>query len=184
MDWKEARSDIQFIAGIEFGAFAARAFRISGATVVAWQEGTTRILCRLTASEEQEAQEAIKRGDGERVAGICRGAKRITLAIEHKWQALEWQEVINEPEERTQQEIPVKEKEQKLENEWIRALSREELKREEAERMRREWDELHGCQAIEEAEYRRAFDEEVEKLFPRRRQNEMMKKIVNRERFE
>jgi hypothetical protein len=65
MDWKEARSDVQFIAGVEYGAFAARAFRISGATVVAWQEGATRVLCRLTASEEQEAQEAIRRGDGE-----------------------------------------------------------------------------------------------------------------------
>jgi hypothetical protein len=35
--------------------------------------------------------------------------------------------------------------------------------------MRREWNEFHGCQAIEEAEYRQAFDEEAEKLFPRRR---------------
>jgi hypothetical protein len=77
------------------------------------------------------------------------------------------------------------EKAGRLENEWIRALSREELKREEAERMRREWDELHGCQAIEEVEYRRAFDEEAERLFPRRRQNEMTRRIVmNRERFE
>jgi hypothetical protein len=39
MDWKEARSGIQFIAGVEFGTFAARAFRICGARVVAWQEG-------------------------------------------------------------------------------------------------------------------------------------------------
>jgi hypothetical protein len=30
MDWKKARSGIQFIAGIEFGAFAVSAFRISG----------------------------------------------------------------------------------------------------------------------------------------------------------
>jgi hypothetical protein len=58
------------------------------------------------------------------------------------------------------------------------------LRREETERMRREWNELHGSQAIEEAEYRRSFDEEAERLFPRRCQNEMTKKIVNRERFE
>jgi hypothetical protein len=41
-----------------------RAFRMSGATVVAWQEGAKRALYRLTESEEREAQEAIKRGDG------------------------------------------------------------------------------------------------------------------------
>jgi hypothetical protein len=78
MDWMEAPSDIQFTPGIEIGAFAARAFMISGATVVAWQEGATRAMCRLTESEEREAQEAIMRGDGERVASICMGAKRIT----------------------------------------------------------------------------------------------------------
>jgi hypothetical protein len=88
-----------------------------------------------------------------------------------------------------QKEIPgeekCEEKKQRLENKWIKALNREEMRTEEAERMRREWNELHGCQAIEEAEYRRAFDEEAEKLFPRKRQNEMTKKIVmNRERFE
>jgi hypothetical protein len=92
MDWKEARSDIQFIAGVEFGAFAARAFRISGATVVGWQEGATGVLCRLTASEEQEAQEAIRRGDGERVASICKNTERITQAIGYERQALEWQQ--------------------------------------------------------------------------------------------
>jgi hypothetical protein len=96
MDWKEARSGIQFIAGVEFGAFAVRAFRISGATVVAWQEGETRVLCRLTASEEQEAQEAIRRGHGERMAQVCRGAERITQAIGYERQALEWQEARND----------------------------------------------------------------------------------------
>jgi hypothetical protein len=159
---------VQFLAGVEVGAFAARAFRIRGATVVAWQEGRTRVLCRLSAREEREAQEAIRRGDGERVASICRGAKRITLAVGYERQALEWQE----------------ERKQKLESEWSEALKREELKKEEAERMRREWNELHGCQAIEEAEYRRAFEEEAERLFPTSRQSETRKKIVNRERFE
>jgi hypothetical protein len=188
MDWKEARSGIQFIAGVEFGAFAARAFRIRGATVVAWQEGRTRVLCRLSASEEQETQEAIKRGDGERVADICKKAERITLAIEYERQALEWQKATNEPEEGAHKETPGEEmreeKKQKLENEWIKALNREEMRREEAERMRREWNELHGSQAIEEAEYRRAFDEEAERLFPTKCQSEMRKKIENRERFE
>jgi hypothetical protein len=162
--------------------------RIRGVTVVAWQEGVARVLCRLSASEEQEAQEAIRRGDGERVASICKGAERITLAIEYERQALEWSKATSESEEGSHMETAGEERReerrQRLENEWIKASNREELRREEAERMRCEWNELHGCQAIEEAEYRRSFDEEAERLFPRRCQNEMTKKIVNRERLE
>jgi hypothetical protein len=163
---------------------AARAFRIRGATVVAWQEGATRVLCRLTASEDQEAQEAIRRGDGERVADICKGAKRITMAIEHERQALEWQEASGS-EEGIQQETPSEKKRgTQRAKDWIAALGREALKRE-AERMRRMKDEEQKRQEVEEVEFRRAFDEEAEKLFPRRRQNEMTKRIVmNRERFE
>jgi hypothetical protein len=184
MDWKEARSGIQFIAGIEFGAFAARAFRVSGATVVAWQEGAARVLCSLYASEEQEAQEEVRKGDGERLADICKGAKRITSAIEYERQALEWHleeetvagyikeavQCLQEGNEKAQQEV----------NEWIMALAREDCMRE-AERMRVE---AAPLRAKEEEEYRRAFDEEAERLFPRQRQNEKMKRMVNRERFE
>jgi hypothetical protein len=71
MDWKEAPSGIQFIAGVEFGAFEARAFRIRVAG------GGTRALCRMTESEEREVREAIRRGGGGRVARICRGAEMI-----------------------------------------------------------------------------------------------------------
>jgi hypothetical protein len=142
MDWKEARSDMQFIAGVEIGTFAARAFRIRGVTVVAWKEGTTRVLCRLTESEEHEAQEAIRRGDGERVATICKGAERITLTIKYERQTLEWKEATSEAEEGTRKEIAEEEtseeKRQRLENEWTKALNREELRRGGADETRME----------------------------------------------
>jgi hypothetical protein len=172
-----------------------RAFRVSGVTIVAWKEGAARVLCRLTKREEQEAQEAIRRGDSERVARICRGAERTTQAIGYERQALEWQETRgNGSWEGTQKESPREEKSgeevQRLKNEWIKALGREALKRE-AERMRSEWNELQETRdggastTVEEEEaYRRAFDEEAVRLFPRRRQDEMMRIVMNRERFE
>jgi hypothetical protein len=45
------------------------------------QEGTTCALRGLTEREECEAQEAIRRGDGERVTCICRGAEQIAQAL-------------------------------------------------------------------------------------------------------
>jgi hypothetical protein len=65
-----------------------------------------------------------------------------------------------------------------LESEWIRALERE-------------WDELYGQQNAQETtiekdeEHRRAFDEAAARLFPRSRQDEMVRRMVrNRERFQ
>jgi hypothetical protein len=158
--------------------------------VVAWQEGATRVLCRLTASEEQEAQEAIRHGDGDRVASICMSAERIAQAIGYERQAMEWhpeettaaRENIREAVEYLQErESEKKEKVQQSQNECIMALAREELKRE-AERMKN-WE--ASVTVEEDDEYRRAFDEEAERLFPRKRQDEMTRRIVmNRERFE
>jgi hypothetical protein len=73
-------STIALIAQVEFGDFAARPFRPAGRTVVAWRGDGHHVLCRLSESDEHEAQEAIRRGDGEALTDICRRAKRIQLA--------------------------------------------------------------------------------------------------------
>jgi hypothetical protein len=93
-------------------------------------------------------------------------------------------------------------KTRRLENEWIGALRRERLRKEEAKRMRRQWNEMHGRPTTqrernggpfemaeeirrESEKRRRSFDEIAAKLFPKSRQDEIVRRIVvNRERFE